>query len=63
MTPKYRCPHCLRLIGTMTVAGPSRVHVSPGSHRLAAPDAVLATGDLHPPRPDMWVTGFLADAH
>lgn len=63
MTPKYRCPHCLGVIGTMTVAGPSRVHVSPCGHRLAAPDAVLEMGDLHPPRPDVWVTNFLVDAH
>lgn len=63
METECRYPYCLRLVGTMTVASPSRIHVSPCGHRLAAPERLLDVGDLHPPRPDVWVTDFLADSH
>ncbi len=63
MRTDYRCPRCLRVIGTITVSGPSLVHLSPCGHQIAAPDEVLEMDDLHPPRPDVWVMDFLAESH
>jgi hypothetical protein len=62
MRSEYRCPRCLRVVGPVTVAGPSRVSLSPCGHRVATPDELLEMGDLHPPRPDVWVTDFLAES-
>ncbi|GAA5052343.1 hypothetical protein ACFFQF_24205 [Haladaptatus pallidirubidus] len=63
MRHEYRCPRCQRLVGTMTAAGPSRVYLSPCGYRVATPDEVLEMGDLHSPRPDVWVTDFLAESN
>ncbi len=63
MTRNRHCPHRLRLVGTITVAGPPRVSLNPCSYRFTAPDTVLAMGDLHPPRPGVWVTDSLVDSH
>ncbi len=63
MRTEYRCPRRLRVVGSLTVAGPSRVSLGPCEHQVATPDEMLEMGDLHPPRPDVWVTDFLADSH